>query len=112
MMIAKSGSRSSAEPNLRDYGATVAAFSWSAARAELDGLPGGGLNIAHEAVDRHARGPLATTVALRCLGRAGAAPRDFTYADLARASNRFANVLRMLGVHKGDTVFVLAPRVP
>src|SRR5512147_722465 len=101
MMIAKSGSRSPVEPNLRDYAATVAAFSWPAARAELDGLPGGGLNIAHEAVDRHARGPHAATVALRCLGRAGAAPREFSYADLSRASNRFANVLRTLGVRKG-----------
>ena len=28
--------------------------SWAAARRQLDGLPGGrGLNIAHEAVDRH-----------------------------------------------------------
>ena len=54
----------------------------------------------------------AATVALRCLGRAGAAPRDFTYAELARASNRFANVLRTLGVRKGDTVFALTPRVP
>ena len=39
--------------NLQDYDRTVAAFSWDAARALLDGLPGGGLNIAHEAVDRH-----------------------------------------------------------
>jgi acetyl-CoA synthetase len=111
-IIAKSGSRPAVEPNLRDYASTVAAFSWSAARAELDGLPGGGLNIAHEAVDRHARGPRAATVALRCLGRPGTAPRELTYAELARASNRFANVLRTLGVHKGDTVFALAPRVP
>lgn len=37
-------------PNLRDYEKTRAAFSWEAARAELAGLPGGGLNIAWEAV--------------------------------------------------------------
>ena len=42
-------------PNLRDYERTRAAFSWERAREALDGLPGGrGLNIAHEAVDRHA----------------------------------------------------------
>ncbi|HVY64150.1 MAG TPA: acetate--CoA ligase [Gammaproteobacteria bacterium] len=102
------------EANLRDYAATVASFSWSAARAELDGLPGGGLNIAHEAVDRHARGPRAATVALRCLGRtsAGGATRELTYAELSVQSNRFANALRTLGVGKGDTVFALTPRVP
>ena len=37
-------------PNYEEY---VSAFSWTQARALLDGLPGGGLNIAHEAVDRH-----------------------------------------------------------
>ena len=41
-------------PNLRDYDATRASFRWDEARAELDGLPAGrGLNIAHEAIDRH-----------------------------------------------------------
>ncbi len=44
-------------PNLPDYDAFRRTFSWEAARAALDGLPGGrGLNIAHEAVDRHAAG--------------------------------------------------------
>ena len=44
-------------PNLQDYEQARAAFSWDQARRELDGLPGGqGLNIAHEAVDRHAEG--------------------------------------------------------
>ncbi|HEX8009763.1 MAG TPA: acetate--CoA ligase, partial [Casimicrobiaceae bacterium] len=46
-----------AAPNLRDYESFRRAFSWVDARNELDGLPGGrGLNIAHEAVDRHAAG--------------------------------------------------------
>ena len=45
------------EPNLPDYERMVRDFSWDAARSQLDGLPGNrGLNIAHEAVDRHAEG--------------------------------------------------------
>jgi len=41
-------------PNLLDYEQANAAFSWEAARRELDGLPGArGLNIAREAVERH-----------------------------------------------------------
>ena len=114
-IIRKQAAFRGVEPNLRDYATTTTAFSWTDARAELDGLPGGqGLNIAHEAVDRHARGPLAAAVALRCLGKAhaGAGQRDITYAQLSVASNRFANALRELGVAKGDTVFALAPRVP
>src|SRR3972149_12256657 len=39
--------------NLQDYEGYAKRFAWSQARALLDGLPVGGLNIAHEAVDRH-----------------------------------------------------------
>ncbi len=97
--------------NLGDYQRTCAEFSWSRARQELDGLPGGGLNIAYEAVDRHAAGPLARAVALRCIGRHGDVT-DYTYRDLRDATNRFANVLRGLGTGKGDRVFSLLGRVP
>ena len=61
--------RDAAAANLADYERVIAAFSWNDARALLDGLPGGGLNIAYEAVDRHAAGPLAETVALRFLSK-------------------------------------------
>jgi hypothetical protein len=99
-------------PHLLDYERTRAEFSWSQARAQLDGLPGGrGLNIAHEAVDRHAAGPRRDRVALRWLSKEGAR-RDFTYADLRDETNRFANVLKSLGVGKGDPVAVLAGRIP
>jgi acetyl-CoA synthetase len=84
---------------------------WNDARGLLDGLPSGGLNIAHEAVDRHAAGPRAGQVAIRWLGKRGE-QRELTYHDLARDSNRFANVLRDLGVQAGETVFLLLGRVP
>ncbi|HEY7605400.1 MAG TPA: AMP-binding protein, partial [Actinomycetes bacterium] len=99
-------------PNLLDYEATSAAFTWEAARKELDGLPGGrGLNIAHEAVDRHAAGERRDHLAIRWLGKRGET-RDLTYGDLRRLTNRFANVLAGLGVGKGDRVFLLAGRIP
>jgi acetyl-CoA synthetase len=99
-------------PNLEDYAATQASFTWEAARAELDGLPGGqGLNIAYEAVDRHAAGARGGQVALHWLGKKGEV-RDFTYASLARISNQFAGVLRDLRVGKGEAVFALTGRIP
>jgi len=98
--------------DLTNYDTVVRDFSWERARAELDGLPGGrGLNIAHEAVDRHAAGPRADTVALRCVAK-DESVTDITYADLARRTNRFANVLTALGVGRGDRVFSLLTRVP
>jgi len=99
-------------PNLLDYERTCSAFSWDDIRRELNGLPdGGGLNIAHEAVDRHAEGSLKNHLALRWLG-SGDRVRDFTYTELKIITNRFANVLRGLGVGRGDTVAALAGRIP
>jgi acetyl-CoA synthetase len=88
-----------------------ASLTWEEARRALSGLPGNGLNIAHEAVDRHAAGNRAQRVALRWLGAQGAR-REITYRELAALSSRFANVFRSLGVAKGDAVFVLCGRIP
>jgi len=99
-------------PNLAAYEAVPAEEFWARARQELDGLPdGAGLNIAHEAVDRHAAGARAGHLALRWLGRRGAV-RDFTYAELGRETSRFANALASLGLGKGDLVAALAGRIP
>ena len=111
--IVKSASAwGSTAPNLRDYVQARAQFSWALARRELDGLPGArGLNIAHEAVDRHARGARRHCVAIRWLGAKGEV-REYTYAELSDLTNRFANVLRALGVGAGDRVYSLAGRIP
>jgi acetyl-CoA synthetase len=99
-------------PNVVDYDAARATFSWDDARRQLDGLPGGrGLNIAHEAVDRHAAGPRGDRVALRWLRRDGRVT-EATYTELAATTNRFANALRELGIGRGDRVFTLLGRVP
>ncbi|MFD8382310.1 acetate--CoA ligase [Streptomyces sp. NPDC059679] len=98
-------------PNLTDYDRTRAEFTWSRARAALEGQPGGGLNIAHEAVDRHAGSDRGGKVALRCVAPDGTAD-SFTYAELAGRTSRFAHVLRSLGVGRGDRVFTLLGRCP
>ena len=110
--IRKSAQPGPVSPNLPSYEAARAAFTWQTARAELDGLPaGGGLNIAHEAVDRHLAHGRGEHLALRWLGKRGEIA-DYTYARLADLTGRFANVLRSLGVGAGDRVYVLAGRIP
>jgi acetyl-CoA synthetase len=96
---------------LADYDHAAATFSWDAARALLDGLPGGGLNIAHEAVDRHVAQGRGDRIALRWLGQDGTV-RTFSYEVLFRQTNRFANLLRGLGLGKGDRVYSLLGRRP
>ena len=105
-------SKLSGGAHLASYDGARASFSWSEARGLLDGLPDGrGLNIAYEAVTRHAKGARRDHAALVWLGKNGAT-RTLTYAELERETNRFANVLAAEGVGKGETVFVLAGRIP
>lgn len=99
-------------PNIVDYDAARNRFSWADARRRLSGLPDGrGLNIAYEAVDRHAAGANRDRVAIRWIDRSGGTSAA-TYAELAASTNRFANVLADLGVGKGDRVFTLTGRIP
>ena len=95
-------------PILDNYERACASFSWEAVRDELN--VGTKFNIAG-AIDRHADSPRRDHVAIRWLGENGAT-RDFSYAQLQIQTNQFANLLRTLGIGKGDRVFVCAPRVP
>ena len=98
-------------PHLLDRGAACESFRWSDARRQLAGMPGGGLNIAAEAVEGHARSQRANQPAIIWLGADGAR-RLITYAELHRRSNRFAHAITALGLKRGDRLFVLAPRIP
>jgi acetyl-CoA synthetase len=103
------GSRAS--PNLPDLEEASRRFSWAEARRELAGLPGGAINIAHEAVDRHVDEGRGERVAIRWLARDGRR-QTFTYRDLARESARFADLLTRLGAGRGARVFALLGREP
>ena len=99
------------QPNLRDYFKERESFEWENVAAQFDGLPSGGFNIAHEAIDRHANSPLANKTALLWLGINGDR-KSYTYSDMKKQTARFANVLATLGLGKGDRVFTLSTRLP
>jgi acetyl-CoA synthetase len=110
--IKKSEKKRNTVSNMPDYELFRESFTWEKARRELDGLPGNhGLNIAYEAVDRHAAGAKAKQTAIRFLGK-NAALRDFDYGELKTLTGKFANVLKNLGVEKGERIFALAGRIP
>ena len=72
---------------------------------------GGKLNVCHNCVDRHLEGPRRTKRALVWEGEPGD-KRTYTYTELAAEVGRFANVLKSLGVHKGDRVAIYLPMIP
>jgi acetyl-CoA synthetase len=71
---------------------------------------GGKTNVVTNALERHleSRG---NQSALIWEGENGE-NRTFTYAELNEQVNRFANVLKSLGVAKGDRVAIYMPRIP
>ena len=97
--------------NMPDYDDTVRSFRWDAEWDSLDPFPGGKINIAHEAVDRHVLEGRGDQVAIRWIAKDGKRI-DLTYGELQRRANRFANVLRTLGLEAGDKVYSLLGRVP
>ena len=99
------------KPNLWDYDEARHQLTWDNIRAELDGMPGGGLNKAYECLDRHLKTDRRDKLAMLWVGKEGEEER-YTFADMVRESNRAANGLKALGVQKGDRVFVFLERVP
>jgi acetyl-CoA synthetase len=110
-VIHKTASDLRLPPNWNNYEGERNVDVWDLARRALQGLPGGGLNIGFEAVDRHAASALRDRTALRFISRSSPAI-DLSYGELARQTNRFANMLRGLSVGQGDRLFVLAGRIP
>ena len=88
-------------PNMQDYAETYQNF-------KLD-VPEH-FNFAFDVVDKWAEDR--TKLALISLDPAGENAQHHTFWDLKVQSNRFANVLKGLGVGKGTRTFVMLPRIP
>ena len=98
-------------PNLADYAGTRDSFDYERVIDELDGLPGGGLNIAHESLDRHVAAGNGDKTCILWEGKDGRS-ETYSFAEMAKLSNQFANVLRNLGIEKESRVFVFMDRTP
>ncbi|HUF32231.1 MAG TPA: acetate--CoA ligase [Acidimicrobiales bacterium] len=72
---------------------------------------GGQLNVSENCLDRHVEAGRGDKVAFHWEGEPGDT-RTITYADLLDEVQRFANVLKGLGVAKGDRVNIYMPMIP
>ena len=99
------------KPNLADYEKTSRGFRWEDIYKELDWLPGGSLNKAHECIDRHAVGAKRNKPAMLWEGKNGET-ETYTFGQLKEETDKFANVLKGIGVEKGDRVFIFMERIP
>ncbi|HEX4984391.1 MAG TPA: acetate--CoA ligase, partial [Ilumatobacteraceae bacterium] len=72
---------------------------------------GGELNVSYSCLDRHVEAGRGDKVAFHWEGEPGDS-RSITYAELLDDVQRFANVLKSLGVGKGDRVNIYMPMIP
>ena len=84
-------------------------LAWTPPHAQW--FVGGQLNVAENCLDRHIAAGLGNTAAIIWEGEPGD-QRTLTYWELAREVRCFANVLRHLGVRKGDRVGIYLPLIP
>ncbi len=90
------------------YGSYTKTFNWNPPHAEW--FVDGKFNIVHNAVDRHAHGEQKDKIAFIWEGESGEV-RSLSYKQLQMQVNKFANVLKDLGVKKGDTVSIYLPMI-
>jgi acetyl-CoA synthetase len=96
--------------NLKNYEETRSNFSWQEIEKAFSWSETGKVNMAHEAIDRHAAGERKDKVALYYSD----ASRDesYTFLDMKEKTNQAGNVLKNIGIKKGDRVFIFMPRSP
>ena len=97
--------------NLESYENTYESFDWKDVEKEFSWAETGRVNLAHEAIDRHAVSFRKNKVALYY--RDAERDEKYTYSDMKKMSNKAGNVLKRFGdVEKGDRVFIFMPRSP
>ncbi len=110
-IIAKNQSSLKKTPNLPNYSDAYKNFSWDEARCEVEFFLDGTFNAAHNAIDRHTVGNKKNKVALHYKNAAGQ-KEEYTFSDMKKLSDKFANVLSSHEVVKGDRVFIFLPSIP
>jgi acetyl-CoA synthetase len=85
-------------------------LQWKAPYAKW--FMGGKINVAYNAVDRHAKSWRRNKLAYIFVGEPVGDVRKITYFELSQQVNRFANALKAEGVKKGDRVGIYLPMIP
>ncbi len=97
--------------NMKSYEETYNSFEYETAIENFQGLGNGYYNIAYEAIDKHLENGKADKLALIWEGPDNQI-KKFTFKDISEKSNQVANMLKSLGVKKGDRVFTFLSRIP
>ncbi|NIK68541.1 MULTISPECIES: acetate--CoA ligase [unclassified Paenibacillus] len=97
-------------PNLKNYEQAANDFKWEEIESQFSWHETGKVNMAYEAIDRHVESGKGSNIALYYSDNTR--DESYTYEQMSKQSNRFANVLRKYGIGKGERVFIFMPRTP
>ena len=81
-------------------------------KAQIKWFEGGKLNVSYNCLDRHVEAGHGDRTALIWEGNNPEEDRSFSYSELLRKVQKFANVLKSLGVEKGDRVCLYMQMIP
>jgi acetyl-CoA synthetase len=102
---------SEGEHNLHDYQEVYENFDWKETEKQFTWQQTGLVNLAYEAIDRHAKNDRKNKIALYY--RDDSRNEKYTFKEMKELSNKAGNVLKAFGnVKKGDRVFIFMPRSP
>jgi acetyl-CoA synthetase len=87
-------------------------YQWDPDKAELKWFDGGELNVSYNCLDRHIKTWRKNKAAIIWQGEPEDDVKVYTYMDLYREVNKFANVLKKYGVKRGDRVCLYMPMIP
>ena len=101
----------SGNSNLHNYDEIASDFNWKEAEKEFSWHETGKVNMAHEAIDRHAESDRKNKVALYYKDQHR--NESYTFYEMKRMTNRAANLLKSHSdLEKGDRLFIFMPRSP
>lgn len=97
--------------NLKNYAELHGQFDWNEAEKEFSWHETGRVNLAYEAIDRHAKGSRKNKIALYY--QDGVRKEKYTFKEMKEMTNKAGNVFKTYAdVEKGDRVFIFMPRSP
>jgi acetyl-CoA synthetase len=96
--------------NLNNYEEAYKNFQWKDIEQVFTWSQTGKVNMAYEAIDRHAESDKGEKVALYYSD--SSRDESYTFKEMKKKSNQAANVLRKIGIKKGDRFFIFMPRTP
>ncbi|MCR6546046.1 acetate--CoA ligase [Dehalobacterium formicoaceticum] len=97
--------------NLADYEQECQSFNWESTEKYFSWHQTGKVNIAYEAIDRHAESEQKNKTAFIYCDQNR--EERYTFEDMKKRSNQYGNLLKQYAqVEKGDRVFIFMPRMP